>query len=363
MQIEKKEIQARKTWNSQIITAPEFSFLQSWEFGELQKDLGNDVLRYSLVDSQNNITMAYFQLIFISAKRGNILQLRHAPVFTNDFKDLDQDSQEAVIKKLIIIIKELGQEKSCDFIRIQPLIHLKSQLAEILNTQIKSIGFKPSNIHNIDAEKTLILDISKDDDTLLENMRKQTRYYIRRAKRDGVTVSISKDIKDLEKFYEIHHDTTVRQEFSSYSLDYYKDFFKNLNATSAEADSQIKMEVFLADYQGEKIAGALIIFFGDKAFYSDGGSLTKYSKIPASYRIQWKAIQRAKELGCKTYNFWGGVSPDKENTSYPWYGIDLFKRGFGGERVEYLHAHDLGLSWKYNLTRMWEFIEKTRRGY
>jgi lipid II:glycine glycyltransferase (peptidoglycan interpeptide bridge formation enzyme) len=360
MQLEKKEVQDRNEWNSQIVKAPEFSFLQSWEFGELQKDLGNDVVRYSLVDSGNERNLAYFQLIFISAKRGHILQLRHAPVFTSKFESLDQATQETVIKELITIIKKLGEERSCDFIRLQPLVHLESNLAEIFVKQIKTTGFKPSNIHNIDAEKTLILDITKDDDALLQDMRKQTRYYIRRAKRDGVRVSISQDVSDLREFYEIHHDTTVRQDFSSYSLNYYKSFFENLNVNS---DSPIKMEVFLADYKDEKIAGALIIFFGDKAFYSDGGSLTKYSKIPSSYRIQWRAIKRAKELGCKTYNFWGGVSPDKENTNYPWYGIDLFKRGFGGERIEYIHAFDLGLTWKYKLTRIWEFIEKTRRGY
>jgi lipid II:glycine glycyltransferase (peptidoglycan interpeptide bridge formation enzyme) len=344
------------TWETELLTAANFTFLQGWQYGELWQDIGYQRRRFLVEEGGKRVLL--FQVAVVSARRGKVLQLRHAPIFLRGFSELTPELQRQVVTETLNFLKDLAKSYNCDFIRLQALVELESQ--NPLLAEIKRAGFKPAHIHNIDAEKTLILDITPEAETLLGNMRKQTRYYIRRAEKDGVSVKLYTDISAVDRFFKIHEDTTQRQNFVSYSLDYYRKSFAYANSIP---ESKLRAEVFLAEYQGVEIAGAIVVFMGEKAFYSDGGSLTAYSKIPASYAIQWRAIQRAKELGCKSYNFWGGVSPDKENTNYPWYGIDLFKRGFGGERVDYMHAHDLGLTWKYNLTRIWETIEKTRRGY
>jgi peptidoglycan pentaglycine glycine transferase (the first glycine) len=350
------EPQNWQEWEELLLTADEYTFLQAWQFGELQKEMGNEYLR--LVVNVEGKPVMLSQMIIVDAKRGKVMQLRHAPVFLPGFYDLGEGQRIEVANEFLAEIEDRARAMGCDFIRLQSLVRLDSG-NELLKL-IENSRYKRAQIHNIDAEKTLILDISREDEVLQENMRKQTRYSIRRAGKDGVTVKRYSDLEALDRFYEIHHDTTVRQKFTSYSHDYYR---KSFSYTNSIPESKLSTEVFLAEYQGKEIAGAIIVYFGRKAFYSDGGSLSAYAKIPASYLIQWEAIQRAKELGCETYNFWGGVSPDQENTNYPWYGIDLFKRGFGGERIEYMHAHDLGLSWKYRLTRVWEYLERMRRGY
>jgi lipid II:glycine glycyltransferase (peptidoglycan interpeptide bridge formation enzyme) len=55
--------------------------------------------------------------------------------------------------------------------------------------------------------------------------------------------------------------------------------------------------------------------------------------------IQWEAIKEAKKRGMTRYNFWG-VAPEN-NPDHRFAGLSLFKRGFGGEDFEYLHAQDL----------------------
>lgn len=351
------EVSDLNLWNTAVQSAAEYTFLQSWQFGELQKNLGYEVKRFG-IGSEHGDLLCVFQTVVIKARRGKILQLRHAPVLLPGFFMLEVTSQTEVLSMFLNEIEEQARSAKCDFIRLQSLVKLES-LPEYFKL-IAERGFLKSNMHNIDAEKTLILNITPEDVELLANMRKQTRYSINKAAKMGVSISRETGPAAIEKFYRIHHETTLRQKFKSFSLDYYQKFFEFINL---EPESGLKSEVFLANFEGKDIAGAIIIYMGKKAFYSDGGSLTAYAKIPASYAVQWAAIQRAKQIGCETYNFWGGISPDKENKNYPWYGIDLFKRGFGGDRVEYMHAADLPLTGKYYLTRIWEYYEKFKRGY
>jgi lipid II:glycine glycyltransferase (peptidoglycan interpeptide bridge formation enzyme) len=343
-------------WERLLLSSKEYSFLQAWQFGDLHNSMGNKVERLVLGYDSKPVIMA--QLIIIKAKRGKVMQSRHAPIFLPAYEELPQEEQLLVVNEFLGKIREIAKAQRCDFIRLQALVKLDCD--HVLLKLIQAAGYKRANIHNIDAEKTLLLDITKPEQELLQNMRKQTRYYVRKAEKLGVSVSEYDDMQALDTFYKIHHDTTIRQQFRSYSHKYYRDSFHYTNSIEG---SKLKAKIFLAQYQGKQIAAAIIVFFGKKAFYSDGGSLSEFSKIPASYLIQWQAIKAAKTLGCETYNFWGGVSPEKEDKNYPWYGIDLFKRGFGGERQDYMHAHDLGLSWKYNFTRLWERYERIKRGY
>lgn len=340
-------------WDELIQLAPDYTFLQSYAYGNFQKAIDKEVKRWVFLGGEDNRdSVLLFQTNSVHARRGNILQLRHGPIPTPYFLELGQQEQLTAITRFLAELKQLGESTKADFIRLQVLQITETELGEIFRKAMREAGFRAANIHNIDAEKTLVLDINRSEDEILAGMRKQTRYYIRRAKKDGVEVSVSSDPEAVADFFRVHADTVSRQDFVSFSEDYYQKFLKLMPA-----------KVIRAHYKGEVIAAAIVVFYGVKAFYSEGGSLTKYSKIPGSYAVQWRAIELAKEFGCASYNFWGGVLPHDAPPNYPWLGIDLFKRGFGGERVEYLHAQDLGLTWKYKFTRAWELLERKRRGY
>lgn len=375
MEFKLHELSSKKDYDSLLYSAQDYTFLQSWEFGEMKIDSGNIVKRFVVTDSAEGSEkeLLLLQIILVKAKRGNIMQLRHAPVTLQDLSELSDKNINHLFLFLFSELKNIAKDKNLDFIRIQPKFELQSRYYEIFKKSLDEFNFVSSSAHNIDAEKTLVLDLKdKSEDVIMENMRKQTRYYIRRAQRDGVLIERTNDISRIKDFFEIHHDTTVRQNFTSYSLEYYENFFKFLNSDS---NSKLKAELFFAyspdnythpdgkEAGGIPFSSAIIIYMGSKAFYSDGGSLSSFSKLPGSYLIQWEAVKRAIELGCETYDFWGGVTPTNKGRNYPWAGIDLFKRGFGGKRIENIHAHDLGLSLKFHLIRLWEKYEKAKRGY
>ncbi|MBI1888387.1 MAG: peptidoglycan bridge formation glycyltransferase FemA/FemB family protein, partial [Candidatus Spechtbacteria bacterium] len=118
-------------------------------------------------------------------------------------------------------------------------------------------------------------------------------------------------------------------------------------------------QVFTAWYNNEPLASAIVVFYGNSAFYHHGASSSIYPKIPAPYLLQWRAILEAKKRGKKLYNFWGIIRDTGKK--HPWAGITLFKKGFGGFQTDYLHAQDLPLSWKYWPSWVIETLRKKRR--
>jgi len=73
----------------------------------------------------------------------------------------------------------------------------------------------------------------------------------------------------------------------------------------------------------------------------------------------WEAILEAKRRDCERFNLWG-VAP-KDETRHRFASLSVFKRGFGGEEVEYLPAHDLPLTPRYKAIRIFEIFRKRLR--
>ncbi|MBD3280291.1 peptidoglycan bridge formation glycyltransferase FemA/FemB family protein [Candidatus Dojkabacteria bacterium] len=322
------------------------SFIQSWNWGEFLVKQGQKTYRlgiYEVSKSNNKENLVGVALgTKIEAKRGKYLHFRHGPV-------IDWEN-ETLVKFILDELKAMAREEEVWFVRISPLI---KKMGSSLNSNSIS-----SPTHDVDSEKTWVLDLNKSEKTLLSEMRKNTRYSIRKANKEGVKIFQTQDSKHLKAFWKILQDTVKRQDWHAYSFDYIKDEFETFVNEDQNA-------LFLAEYKGNYIAAAIFNFYNGQSVYHHSGSLTEYRKIPASYLIQWEAIKEAKKRGMKKHNFWGLPldENDKLRQNHPWTGLGLFKTGFGGQAERWVHARDIPVSWKYWLTNTYERIEKRRRGY
>ena len=112
-------------------------------------------------------------------------------------------------------------------------------------------------------------------------------------------------------------------------------------------------------FENYLLASAFVIFYGNEAVYHYGVSTDANRTMPGAYAVQWRAILEAKQRGMKRYNFWG-VAP-KNETNHRFAGVSTFKRGFGGNEVQYVPAHDKVLSQKYYLIWILETIRRKLR--
>ena len=203
---------------------------------------------------------------------------------------------------------------------------------------------------HLHAELTSQLDLTWNEDDILKGMRKNTRYEIRKAKKIGIKVSVTDDIKNLQEFYDLQIETSKRQNFVPFSYEFLHEQFKVFRD-----DGQVLL--YKAELDGKVLAQAFVIFYGTEAAYHYGASTEDGRKFPGAYAIQWAAIREAKRRNILRYNFWGVTEP--EDTDHRFYGVSVFKRGFGGQDVDYLHAQDLVIS-KIGYFKNW-IIETVRK--
>jgi len=335
------QITDKEAWESFIVGHDTDSFLHSWNWGEFNKATGDKIWRLGLFVAGAPKGMAL--VIKVEARRGTFLFVPHGPIV-----DREEDRAE-VLGELKTYLTELAKKERASFIRISPDFERSDENLKLF----RELGFKDAPIHMMHPEITWILDISKDEETLLREMRKTHRNLIRRAGKDGVEILKSAAEDYLKHFYDIHMETVQRHGFVPFSYDYIK-----AELDSFKRDDQIL--IFNARYQEKIISSAIIVFYGNEAFYHHGASSSAYSKVPSSYLTLWEAILEAKRRGATKFNFYGIVD---NNPKHPWFGLSQFKKGFGGAESCLVHCQDLPLSWGYYPAYMVELIRKIKRGY
>lgn len=339
--IDIKEITQYLVWSNFINKDTAHSFLQTWEWGELQKKQGYKIIRLGLSD--HNRLLAIALVLKIKSKRGNFLFVPHGPVI--DPKE-NNSHLKIILENLVEYLKHLAKEENFSFIRIAPIVENTENNRKLFS----GLRFKTAPIY-MHAERTWVLDLNKSEEMLLSEMRKTTRYLIKRADREGVVIEQRTDEKSFEEFMRIYKETADREHFVPFSLSYIRHEYEEFNITHNA--------LFLfGKVNQEYFASALILFTKYAAFYHQGASI--HTKVPVTYRLQWEAIKEAKKRGCNLYNFWG--IQQNGRTPKNWDGLTMFKTGFGGRQVDYVPTQDLIISSKYYLTYFYEKYLAWRRG-
>lgn len=336
-------IEDQTLWDTFLYQCPVDTFLHTWEWGEFNTKINNrpgeTIFRVGVYEE--NTLVGVILLLKIVAKRGSYIFCPHGPIVINDTPEL--------LKAIIEYCIGLAKKEKVDFLRFSPL------LADTVEHRaaFSQAGFRDAPIH-AHPELAWILDITPTSDELLSQMRKTSRHAIRKASKDGVIVRESTSMADLKKFHDLYTETVERQNFTPFSMEYLEEELNTFLKTD-------RMRIFVAEYNGEPVASSMVVFTPYSAFYHQGASSRKHSKLTAAHLLQWTAIMAAQKRGCQRYNFWGIVDDSKPN--HPWKGLSLFKKGFGGYSQAYVHAQDKPLTFKYWLNFAVETLRRRKRGY
>lgn len=227
-------------------------------------------------------------------------------------------------------IKELSSEAI--FLRFEPL---SGEVLKKIKTR-KTIPLQPP--------KTLILDLSLPLEKLWAQMHQKTRYNMRLAEKKGVEIVEGRK-EETEEFIKLIQLTSKRDSFSLHSENYYR----RLIAFDPEF-----IKLYFAKYEGRYLAAGLFCFYDETLTYLHGASSNEFRNLMAPYLLHQKMISLAKEKGYHYYDFFG-IDEKK------WPGVTRFKKGFGGEEVEYPGTFDLVLDKKWYF--IYSFLRKIRRSF
>lgn len=186
------------------------------------------------------------------------------------------------------------------------------------------------------AKANYILDLTKSEQELFEQMSSKHRYNTRYAFKKGITIRLAETKADFDVFYDIHKNTAMRQHYFIRPKRYFELIWDELH-------SKGMCEILIAEYHQKPLAAWMLFITPEVLYYPYGGSLIQHKNLFASNALGWEAIRFGKGRGCKVFDMWG-AGDDPEDTKDPYYGFTAFKAKFGATHVKYIDSYDLIIS-------------------
>jgi peptidoglycan pentaglycine glycine transferase (the first glycine) len=310
-------------WDQFVTNHPHGHFLQSWGWGELKASAGWHPLRLALWDGTQIVAAAQILCrgaAHLPLQAGHLAYIPKGPVI--DWADpplcqafFAQLNSQLRRRGALALRMELGQ-------RIE-LATSNKMMESFISTQFYPVA-------PIQPVRTILLDLTADEETLLARMKEKWRYNLRLAERKGVKVRAAQSIEDIQAWYNLMQITSERDQFGIHTLDYY------LQAWHIFMPRQ-QGRLFLAEYEGQLLAGIFVSLYAKQGIYLYGASSNEQRNLMPNYLLQWEAIRWAKAQGAKQYDFWGIPATDAEAEAMA--GVYRFKSGWGGEVVRFVGCY------------------------
>lgn len=299
------------------------SFLQSWSWGDFQGSVGKKPIRIGVKLSGKLVGTAQFLKYKAPYLGGFYLYCPYGPLLTGH--------TSAVLDSLLNYIQNTHPEAK--FVRLEP------------KTWLPDIGLEVSRTQ---PGKTLVTNLLRTPEELLEQMHPKTRYNIKVAGKHKVSITCQTAL-DGEGKLEIADavallvKTSSRQGYRGHGKNYYENLLNFYLVGQADGDA--KAALYSAWYENRLAACAIMMDHGDTRTYLFGGSDNELRRVMAPYAMHWQAMLDAKQSGKKHYDWWG-----VETSSGATPGFVEFKQKFGGESVSYPTPQDIPMNkpW-YNL--------------
>jgi peptidoglycan pentaglycine glycine transferase (the first glycine) len=192
------------------------------------------------------------------------------------------------------------------------------------------------------------LDAYAGPDGLLAALPHKTRYNIHLAERKGLRVVSRTDDGACRLFHAMLSAGARAKGFPVRGFAYHAALWRHC--------VQAGLGEYLFAHKGDEAVAAIqVLRFGTTAWYMYGASADRDRHLMPSYLLQWAAILRAWEAGCRCYDMRGVYSRTPE-PDHPDYGVYDFKRKFNAEMVSFLGEYDLVV--RPGAYRAWRALER-----
>jgi lipid II:glycine glycyltransferase (peptidoglycan interpeptide bridge formation enzyme) len=311
-------------WDDFVAAHPRAHLLQLSDWGALKAAFGWQPVRVALADDIGALVAGAQMLLRpLPLGLGTLAYIPAGPLV--DWADAAQ------VSALLRALDGAARERGAVLLKIEPGLGLEG-------IDFAHYGFRRSP-QTVQPPRTIVLDISGDEETILARMNQGTRRNIRKSAKFEVAIRYgTRD--DVPRFNALLAETGARDQFGVHAPAYYQRAY-DLFAPAGRA------ALILGSYGGQDLAGVMVFRLGQWAWYFYGASSDRERQRMASYGVQWAGIQWAKAGGARWYDLYGvpDAEPDEleaqfESRSDGLWGVYRFKRGWGGQVVRGAGAWD-----------------------
>ena len=310
----------------------------------------------------------------------------------------------SLLTEALELLKSFAIDNKCVFLRIDPLVirvsrdiignQIEGVNNEFVSETFKNCGFKHKGYgyaydgswHN---RYTLIVDITKDMDTLLSNYTKAKQSVIKRHSLIGVQTRLGK-IEELKYLCEFEKELSVTQGFKPHSETYFKEIincFKdgakfyitevNLDTMISAINNELNSKKYAKDLEARtskekeleqaislKNENGNILVIGAGLFiYSNHHSwdLYTYNKKSCGFlkpvdNLHYFVMSNMKNNNVKYYDMCGFSGSTSKND--PYYGLYNYKKSFNPEFIEWIGEFDFVID-----KVKFKLFQETKKGF
>lgn len=175
-----------------------------------------------------------------------------------------------------------------------------------------------------------VLDVTQTEAALWKEFRKGCKSAVKKAQREGVSVSCANAVADLEIFSALHAETMR----TTGSRPRPSGHFVRLWNTLAPAG---RCDVLLARLpSGAPIAGVMTMHWKGSTYYYAAATAQKYRDAGGNTLLVHEAILKSRARGDQSFHL--GPTPQRQQVDEKTYFVGRFKNQFGGVEVPWRTA-------------------------
>lgn len=314
-------------WQACLAATSDGDFLHDWAWAEVAAFDGQPQRRYVLLEDGRLVAIVAAQQRPLPAGR-SFWYVPRGPVL-----DYGHPQAGERLRAVVLGLREAARMHRAIAVKLEPRLPAGDPRLAAFDGH----GLRPLP-DTLQVGQTRLVDLA-DDETLIGGFDKDTRYGVRRAEREGVTVGVVSDAADstaIDALHDLVGETQRRAGFPMPPRDRYRVAWRALAGPGRAAILEARRE-------GQLLASGMVVIEGGRSYYLFSGSRREERGEPkryASYALQWAMMRHARERGARVHDLWG-VAPPDAGPDHPWHGVGLFKKGFGGREVVWAGSWDL----------------------
>lgn len=238
------------------------------------------------------------------------------------------------LRQVCTELMSLARRHRVFVMKVEPELIATPETIRVMDSIGRRAGAVQPNKH------TVVYAVPCSEEAAFSSLPKRTRNAISRARREGITVRPHEfDGQGCDLMLGLMKETQRTHGAAIPKLredKYYRQYWQ----AYARAE---QARLYFAWWQDRIVAGAVILCYGEKATYKDGGSTQDKPVYGAAQALQWAVItDLIRDGNIRSYDLCGAPPSHRVNdTDHPLWGIGNFKLGFGKAITDYVGVYDI----------------------
>jgi len=300
-----------KKWSEFVYNYEHGNIFQTPEMAEVYKRTKNyEPISLAVIDDDTNEMLGVLLAVVVKVKSGFFASFSTRSVIHGGPLVVEGEKGIKALKVLMEYYDKIACKKA-----------LYTEIRNIWDTTCISDTFNWMG-YEYEDHLNFLVDLTKSKEELWSNLSKSKRRFIRKAREKGVTVEEIKNHDPISSFYDLLQQTYKNAKIPLADISLFESAFDILTSKNI-------LKFFMAKYKDEYIGGIMTpIYKGVITEWYVTGSRA-HSKFYPSEIVTWHPVEWGSENGYRIFDFCGAGNPKEE------YGVREFKRGFGGEMVNF----------------------------